>query len=108
DTTARGFIGVAFRLNKKDTIHYDAFYIRPTNGRSSDQLRRNHATQYIAHPAFPWFRLRRENPGVYESYVDLVPAEWTRLKIVVKDKRAWLYVHGSEQPCLVVTLKHPI
>ncbi len=108
DTTARGFIGLAFRLKAKDTIQYEAFYLRPTNGRSSDQLRRNHATQYISHPQYPWFKLRKENPGVYESYVDLVPGEWTRVKIVVKDRRAKLYVHDAPQPCLVVSdIKHP-
>ena len=59
---ARGFIGLAFRV--QDDGRYEAFYIRPTNGRADDQLRRNHATQYISEPDFPWERLRRETPGV--------------------------------------------
>ena len=33
---ARGFVGVAFRL-QPDNKTYDAFYIRPTNGRADDQ-----------------------------------------------------------------------
>jgi hypothetical protein len=70
---ARGFVGIAFRV-KPDLRSYDAFYLRPTNGRADDQLRRNHAAQYISHPDWPWFRLREETPGKYESYVDLESA----------------------------------
>ena len=29
DTTNRGFIGLAFRVQEKDTISYECFYIRP-------------------------------------------------------------------------------
>jgi hypothetical protein len=97
---ARGFVGLAFRV--QDTIRYDAFYIRPTNGRAEDQERRNHSAQYIAHPEWPWFRLRRESPSKYESYVDLVPDEWTRITIDVQGQRARLFVHGQQQPTLVV------
>jgi len=99
---ARGFIGLAFRFRQTDSVRYECFYIRPTNGRADDQLRRNHSTQYVSHPRYPWFKLRQENPGVYESYVDLVAGEWTKLKIVVQDKEARLYVNGVEQPSLIV------
>jgi hypothetical protein len=97
---ARGFIGLAFRV--QDDGRYEAFYIRPTNGRADDQLRRNHATQYISEPDFPWERLRRETPGVYESYVDLEPGIWTHLRIEVSGGRARLYVNRSPQPVLIV------
>ncbi|HWA35183.1 MAG TPA: hypothetical protein VG737_13680 [Cyclobacteriaceae bacterium] len=102
DSTNRGFIGVSFRIQKGDTLGYETIYLRPTNGRSTDQLRRNHAVQYSSHPNYSWFRLRKENPGLYESYADLVPGEWTKVKIVVKDKQAKLYVHDAAQPCLIV------
>jgi hypothetical protein len=98
---ARGFVGVAFRL-QDDKKTFDAFYLRPTNGRADDQERRNHSTQYISHPAWPWPRLRKETPGRYESYVDLVAGEWTKIKIEVRGDRARLYVHDSEQPALIV------
>ena len=102
---ARGFIGIAFRL--QDATHYECFYIRPTNGRADDQLRRNHSTQYIGEPEFPWDRLRKESPGVYESYTDLAPGEWTKLKIVVSGANAQLFVNNMEQPALIVhDLKH--
>jgi hypothetical protein len=98
---ARGFVGVAFRV-RPDTETFDAFYLRPTNGRADDQERRNRSTQYISHPDWPWFRLRKETPAKYESYVDLVPGEWTRIKVDVRGSVARLYVHGSEQPTLIV------
>ena len=98
---ARGFVGVAFRV-AADMSSYEAFYLRPTNGRADDQLRRNHSAQYISHPEYPWHRLREETPGMYESYVDLVPGEWMQVRIDVSGERARLYVHGAEQPSLVV------
>jgi len=98
---ARGFVGLAFRV-ARDVTQYECFYLRPTNGRAEDQLRRNHSTQYISFPDYEWFRLREENPGMYESYVDLEPGVWTRVKIVIEGEKARLYVHGTEQPTLIV------
>jgi hypothetical protein len=107
DTSARGFVGIAFRVDSSGT-RYAAFYLRPTNGRAADQLRRNHSTQYIAHPDYPWNRLRREQPGVYESYVDLEPGAWTRIRIEVRGGVAQLFVNGSVQPVLIVNdMKNP-
>jgi hypothetical protein len=98
---ARGFIGIAFRV--QDQAHKgEYFYLRPTNGRCDDQLRRNHATQYSSAPDYPWHRLRKESPGVYESYVDLEPGAWTKMKIVVSGTKAQLFVNGGSQPVLVV------
>jgi hypothetical protein len=98
---ARGFVGLAFRV-RSDGSAFECFYLRPTNGRADDQLRRNHSTQYISHPGFTWERLRRESPGVYESYVDLQPGVWTHMKIEFAGKRAALYVNGADQPALIV------
>jgi hypothetical protein len=98
---ARGFIGIAFRANA-DASRYECLYIRPTNGRASDQLSRNHSTQYISAPDWPWERLRKESPGVYESYADMAPGEWTHLRIVIQGTEASLYVGHAEQPCLLV------
>jgi len=98
---ARGFIGIDFRSQESGT-RTESIYLRPTNGRADDQLRRNHSVQYESLPDFPWFRLRKENPGVYESYTDLNPGAWTKMKIVVSETKAQLYVNGSDQPCLIV------
>jgi hypothetical protein len=97
----RGFIGILFRVQSQGAQAED-FYLRPTNGRSDDQLRRNHSVQYESAPDFPWNRLRKESPGVYESYVDLDPGAWTAMKIVVAGSKARLYVNGADQPCLIV------
>jgi hypothetical protein len=98
---ARGFVGIAFRM-QKDMRTYDAFYLRPTNGRADDQVRRNHSAQYISNPAWPWPRLRKETPEKYEAYVDLVPGVWTKVKIEVRGEQARLYVHDQPQPTLIV------
>ena len=100
-SAARGFVGLAFRM-APDAAKFELLYLRPTNGRADDQERRNHSTQYDSFPDYPWFRLRKETPGKYESYVDLVPGEWTKMKITTSGVTARLYVHGSEQPALVV------
>jgi hypothetical protein len=101
DTSARGFVGIAFRVDSSSD-RYAAFYVRPTNGRAPDQLRRNHSTQYISEPEYPWHRLRRESPGVYESYVDLEPGAWTSIRIEVHQGVAQLFVNGSAQPVLII------
>ena len=98
---ARGFIGIHFRI-QADGAHWENIYVRPTNGRASDQLRRNHSTQYTSYPDWPWERLRKETPGLYESYVDMVAGEWTHLRVAVHGTDASLYVGGAEQPCLLV------
>lgn len=98
---ARGFVGIAFRVQGK-ADKFEAFYLRPANGRAEDQVRRNHSVQYISHPDFPWQKLRKEFPEKYESYVDLIPGEWTKVRVVVKGSQARLYVHGALQPTLIV------
>ena len=99
-TGARGFIGIAFRIQGDG--HYEYIYLRPTNGRADDQVRRNHSTQYSSYPDFDYTRSRQEAPEKYESYVDLQPGVWTKYKIEVEGRKARLYVNGAEQPCLIV------
>jgi hypothetical protein len=97
---ARGFIGIAFRIQGDG--RYEYIYLRPTNGRADDQVRRNHSTQYSSYPDFDFARSRQEAPEKYESYVDLRPGVWTKYRIEVEDRKARLYVDGAEQPCLIV------
>jgi hypothetical protein len=98
---ARGFVGIAFRV-APDGSHFECIYLRPTNGRAEDQVRRNHSVQYISVPGFPWQRLRKEFPERYETYVDLVAGEWTKMRIEVRADKARLYVHDAQQPTLLV------
>lgn len=105
---ARGFIGIAFRVNE-DNSRFEGLYIRPTNGRADDQLRRNRSTQYFSYPNFKFDRLRKEAPGEYESYADMGLNEWLRIRIEVKGEKAKLYLNESKQPVLVVNdLKHGV
>src|SRR5207302_9434228 len=87
-TAPRGFVGVAFRVNldaAKDVAKYECFYLRPTNGRADDQVRRNHSTQYISHPDFPWFRLRKESPGEIRELCRRCPGRMDQ----AEDRSAW-------------------
>jgi hypothetical protein len=103
---ARGFVGIAFRIDNANS-KFECFYLRPTNGRADDQVRRNHSAQYISYPDFPWYKLREDFPKKYETYVDLEVGKWTKVKIEVKGNTAKLFVHGATQPTLIVSdLKH--
>lgn len=105
---ARGFVGVAFRIDEAGgSFACEGLYIRPTNGRADDQIRRNHSTQYFSYPGYDFDRLRRETPSQYEAYVDLEPAHWTKLRIEISGSRALLFVGEATQPTLIVNdLKH--
>jgi hypothetical protein len=104
---ARGFVGMVFRATPESK--FECFYLRPTNGRADDQVRRNHSAQYISVPGFPWQLLREKFPEKYESYVDLQPGEWTKVKIEVKGDHARLFVNGVAEPTLIVNdLKQPV
>jgi len=98
---ARGFVGVAFRISP-DVSRFECIYLRPTNGRADDQIRRNHSVQYISVPGFPWPFMRKNFPEKYETYVDLLPAVWTKVKIEVRGEKARLYINGVEQPTFLV------
>lgn len=103
---ARGFIGIAFRINEEDS-QFEAIYIRPTNSRCDIQLRRNRSVQYFSYPNFKFAHSRVSNPGEYESYADMDMLQWIDLKIIVDGEKAKLYLNKSEQPVLVVNdLKH--
>lgn len=103
---ARGFIGVAFRADEANS-RFEGIYIRPTNGRCENQIRRNASTQYFSYPEYKYDRFRREAPGKYESYADMGLNEWIDIRIEVRGEQAHLYLNNGNQPVLVVTdLKH--
>ena len=103
---ARGFVGIAFRIND-DNSKFECIYLRPSNARAEDQVRRNHSVQYISYPDFPWYKMRQDYPKKYETYVDLVPGEYTKVRIEINGEKARLFVHGNDQPTLIINdLKH--
>jgi hypothetical protein len=99
--SSRGFIGLAFRINE-DNSKFESIYIRPTNGRAHEQIRRNHSIQYFSYPDYKFDRLRKEAPGEYESYADMGLDEWITLKIVIKDAQAKFFLNNNLQPSLIV------
>lgn len=98
----RGFIGLAFRIDEKNS-KYESIYIRPTNGRAEDQIRRNHSIQYYSYPNFKFDRLRKESPEKYETYADMGLNEWITLRIEVKGNKAVLYINDQKSPNFIVT-----
>lgn len=98
---ARGFIGVAFHIDPLNS-KFEGIYLRPTNGRAEDQLRRNHSIQYFSYPDYGFDRLRKEAEGVYESYADMGLNEWITMRIVVQGKQAKLFLNNNKQPSLIV------
>lgn len=98
---ARGFIGVAFRIGENNT-KFESIYLRPTNARADEQVRRNHAIQYFSYPDHKFDRLRKEAPEKYESYADMALDEWITMKIEVDGTVAKLYLNNNEQPSLIV------
>jgi hypothetical protein len=98
---ARGFIGLAFRINGSNS-KFESIYIRPTNGRADNQLRRNRSIQYFSFPDFSFERLRKEAPGEYESYADMGLNEWIKLKIEINGTQAKLFINDNKQPSLIV------
>jgi len=99
---ARGFIGIAFHIND-DNTEFEGIYIRPTNSRVKDQVRRNRSTQYFSYPNHKFDDFRQTSPGKYESYVDIDVKEWIDFKIVILDESAELFINNATQPCLVVS-----
>ncbi len=99
---ARGFIGLAFRINANDSA-YESVYLRPSLGRADNQLSRNHVVQYYAYPDFKFDRLRREAPGKYETYADIDVNEWITLRLEVNEDKADLFINGQKNPSFIVT-----
>lgn len=99
---ARGFIGVAYRVDQENK-NFDAIYLRPSNGRADDQLRRNHTIQYFSYPGNTFGRLRKEANGLYETYADIGLNEWIDVRIEFQDEKAVLYINNQKSPSFIVT-----
>lgn len=97
---ARGFIGLAYRIDADG--RFESIYVRPTNSTCDDQVRRNHTTQYVAYPDFPFSRLRSEEPEKYESHANLELGRWFKMRLEIDGVRAALYLYDQRNPSLVV------
>lgn len=98
---ARGFIGVAYRIEENNT-NFENIYLRPSNGRADDQLRRNHTIQYFAYPGYNFSSLRKEANGLYETYADIGLNEWIDVRIEFYGEKAQLYINNQKSPNFIV------
>lgn len=98
---ARGFAGIAFRINEDDT-KFESFYIRPTNGRIEDPIRKNRAVQYFSYPTYTFDFFRSQKIIDFEGPADIGLDEWITLKAVICDAKASFYLNNNTEPVLVV------
>jgi hypothetical protein len=98
---AQGFIGVAFRITDNDK-EYESFYLRPRVGRSDNQSFRNKTVQYYSYPMYKFDTLRKIAPGMYETTAPVDTNEWIKIKIVVKNKVAELFVNEAKYSTMIV------
>ena len=98
---ARGFIGLAYRINE-DNSAFEAIYLRPKNGRAENQFMRNHTVQYYAYPDYKFDRLRKESNGEFETYADIGLDEWITMRIEFEGKKATLYLNNQKYPSFIV------
>ncbi len=98
---AQGFIGLYFRV-KPDNSAFEAIYLRPNVGRSDIQARRNHAVQYFAYPGYKFATLRKEDPGLYETYADIGLDEWITMRLHVTGETVALYLNDAKYPSFIV------
>ncbi|QEM09597.1 hypothetical protein [Mucilaginibacter rubeus] len=102
DVFQQSFLGIAF--HGVDTTTNDVIYFRPFNFQTTDTLRRKHTVQYISEPDFPWDKLRKEHPLVYENAVNPFPeaTAWFHARIVINTDDITVYVNHSDWPSLKV------
>jgi hypothetical protein len=102
DVFLQSFLGIAFHATDND--HYKLVYFRPFNFQYPDTARRRWSLQYMVVPDYPWDKLRKEHPLVYENSITPAPKadEWFHATIVVKDDWIKVYVNHSPTPLLQV------
>ena len=102
DPPQSNFLGIAFHA--VDDRTHDAVYFRPFNFHADDADRKAHAVQYVSHPEYPWFDLRKDKTGEYEQ--PIVPApdgdSWFHAKIVIERSKVSVYVNAAKEPSLEV------
>jgi hypothetical protein len=102
DVFLQSFLGIAFHATDND--HYELVYFRPFNFQYQDTARRRWSLQYMVIPDYPWNKLRKEHPLVYENFITPAPKadEWFHATIVVKNDWIKVYVNHSPTPSLQV------
>ena len=101
---ARGFIGIAFRIDGRDS-QFESFYVRPTNAGANDPVRRAHGCQYFSYPGYTFAYFREYGIEGYEAPVKCGLNEWMDLKAEIRGDKARFSLNGEEVLC-VNGLKH--
>lgn len=101
---ARGFIGIAFRINEDDS-EFESFYIRPANSvnMTNDAVRQSHGCQYFSYTGYTFSYFRENNITGYEAPISNGLDEWIHLKAVIDGRSAKFYLDNEETPTLSVT-----
>lgn len=98
---AQGFIGLAFRITEGEKA-YESIYLRPKVGRSDNQYARNHTVQYYSYPEYKFDTLRKLSLGKYETTAPVDINEWIKFKLIVKDKKAELFINDALYSTMIV------
>lgn len=98
---ARGFIGVAFRINESISS-FEAIYLRPSLGRARNQFSRNHSIQYFSYPDFKFDTLRKSSPGMYETAAPIALNEWITMRIEINGQQVELFLNNAKYSNFIV------
>ncbi|PTS97432.1 hypothetical protein DBR11_17150 [Pedobacter sp. HMWF019] len=103
DVYQKSFVGFAFHI--KNEKNYEAIYFRPFNFRTTDELRKKHAVQYVSLPNYDWEVLRDHHPLEYEQPIgeNLDPNDWFKVRIKVEGGKISVFTNDQTRPCLEVT-----
>ena len=58
--------------------------------------------QYYSYPDYKFDRLRKESPGLYETYADVGLDEWITFRVELDGAKARLYINNQKHPSFVV------
>lgn len=88
----RGFIGLEFRINEDDSA-FESFYIRPTNGQTTDLVRKQHAVQYFSYTKYNFEYFRTHHITDFEGPANIALNQWIDLRAEIKDETGKFYLN---------------
>ncbi|HEY0677821.1 MAG TPA: hypothetical protein VGD17_06030 [Chitinophagaceae bacterium] len=100
-SNAQGFIGIAFRIDKNDSA-FESIYLRPRVGRSENQMARNRTVQYFSYPDFKFEKLRKLEPGMYETTAPVALNEWIKMRIEVSGQKAEMFINDAKYSTFII------
>ena len=100
DPDDRTFVGLAFRIDPKNTKEHELIYFRPFN---SGTERHHHTVQYVAtETIYDWPYLRKNFPGVYEAGANIANNVWFHARLEIDGTTVQVFVNDGQEPVLVV------